>query len=87
MKDSSASAKEKKKSKTKKKKQREEVDDKDDLKQTTTPVAATVDSSTPGNDPFSSSLLDAWLDSPTGDPLVRFTVVTMVTVGGMVISI
>jgi len=80
--ESSARTKEKKKSKTKKKKEKEEVDDKADVKQTTTPVAvaaATVDTNTPAIDPFSSSLLDAWLDSPTGDPLVRFTAVTIVT--------
>lgn len=61
---------EKKKSRAKKKKQKEEVDDKDDIKQST-PVITTLPMDTDvANDPFSSSLLDAWLDSPTGDPLV-----------------
>lgn len=68
----STSSKEKKKDKTKKKKEREEVDDKDDIKQTTPTVAVSSINTAPlANDPFSSSLLDAWLDSPTGDPLVR----------------
>ena len=56
---------EKKKNKAKKKRQKEEADDKVDIKQTTQAMTAT--------DPFSSSLLDAWLDSPTGDPLVSHT--------------
>ena len=71
-KESSASVakEEKKKSRTKKKKQKEEVDDKDDVKQNTPVIASLTTDTAVANDPFSSSLLDAWLDSPTGDPLV-----------------
>lgn len=65
----SSVAKEEKKKKTKKKKQKEEDDD---TKLTTSVTAAVATGDTNvANDPFSSSLLDAWLDSPTGDPLVR----------------
>ena len=74
-KESSASTvkEEKKKSKGKRKKQREEADDKDDIKQTLPlAVAAAATTDATDNDPFSSSLLDAWLDSPTGDPLVSY---------------
>ena len=60
---------EKKKNKAKKKRQKEEANDKVDIKQTTPAMTATNDAA----DPFSSSLLDAWLDSPTGDPLVSHT--------------
>ena len=72
-KESSASVakEERKKNKAKKKRQKEEADDKDTIKQTTPTMIATADAAV--NDPFSSSLLDAWLDSPTGDPLVSHT--------------
>ena len=74
-KESRASLTKEKKSRTKKKKPREEVDDKDDVKQSTSVMAAVTTDTAGVNDPFSSSLLDAWLDSPTGDPLVRYTIV------------
>ena len=74
-KESRTSLTKEKKSRTKKKKPREEVDDKDDVKQSTSVMAAVTTDTAGVNDPFSSSLLDAWLDSPTGDPLVRYTIV------------
>ena len=84
-KESSASVtkEEKKRSKSKRKKHKEEADDKEDIKMTIPPVAATTVGAAI-NDPFSSSLLDAWLDSPTGDPLVSYSnsIVTIVYVRG-----
>ena len=84
-KESSASiTKEEKKSKSKRKKHKEEANDKEHIKLTISPVAtaATTDAADAVNDPFSSSLLDAWLDSPTGDPLVSHgnCIVTIVCV-------
>jgi len=57
--------KKKKKGSHKKKRQKEEMDDTAG-NTTVLPVVTTTTTS----DPFSSSLLDAWLDSPSGDSLV-----------------
>ncbi|XP_065916279.1 rab-like protein 6 isoform X2 [Dysidea avara] len=63
--------KKKKKSSQKKKKQKEEKDD--------TTILPAVATTTTTSDPFSSSLLDAWLDSPSGDsltPVLKLTTAT-----------
>ena len=65
--------KKRKKSSRKKKKEKEEVIEKEDTTNSTTILPAVAMTKT--SDPFSPSLLDAWLDSPSGDPLVHVSVV------------